>query len=838
MINASAWARLPAELRALPQWVVAGASKAPMSVDANGKLYLASVVAPNQWLTFEQAAQLAWNHRDMVTTAIDKLGKPISQTGLDIGFILNEADTFSCIDLDVKDATNEPDPQKWTTAEQFDFYWRIVQTFDSYTERSRSGKGLHAWVKGKIGSGFRRDGIEVYSQERFIICTGDVVLERPVQARELMLTNMVSQMRPARDKNELEELPPYEDDWSVLTRAVHAKNKDKFIPLWMGDWRSQGFPSQSEADLALMSMFAFYSKSNQQVRELFWQSGLGQREKAYRMDYINDTLRIIRNRQTREANAEAQTMQMAADLKQQLNGHAVNAEIARMQGGVAPQQGGVVTPLGTVEQRTTTPLHVTNQGEPQVAQAPVETLTAQMSPVNHDIVSVGKSGIPWPPGLMGAIAQYIYQGAHRPVKEVAIIGALGLMAGLCGKAWHIPKSGLNLYIILVARSAIGKEAMHGGIAELVTACKRKNPFFGNFVDFTEYVSGPALLKACLSNTCFVNVSGEWGRRLKRIAADERPDGPTASLRTQMTNLYQKSAPTSMVGGMGYSSADNNVATMQSVSYSLIGETTPETFYEALTPTMMEDGFMSRFITIAYEGQRPPPNNQLVEQPSEALVEALCRICQQAQTMMNSAKSVPVARDEAAASILNAFEYECDTEINSTDDESRRQMWNRAALKVLRISALLAVADNYTTPCINATHVNWAIDVIRRDIALMKGRLDSGDVGSNDMAREKKLVAIMKSYLTDDLPKGYKIPDGMQQNSIIPRNYIQVRAHRSAAFYNHKFGANKAMEDAISNLIVTGRIMEVSKDKLMEFYNYTGKAYRILDLPDYDLLSRS
>src|SRR3546814_14385437 len=94
------------------------------------------------------------------------------------------------------------------------------------------------------------------------------------------------------------------------------------------------------------------------------------------------------------------------------------------------------------------------------------------------------------------------------------------MVVLCVKEWHIPGSGLNFYIFLVARSAIGKEALHTGIANVVNACLSQSPIFGNFVDFTEYASGPALIKACAHNNSFVNVSGEWGRRMKRIANEE------------------------------------------------------------------------------------------------------------------------------------------------------------------------------------------------------------------------------------------------------------------------------------------------------------------------------
>lgn len=125
----------------------------------------------------------------------------------------------------------------------------------------------------------------------------------------------------------------------------------------------------------------------------------------------------------------------------------------------------------------------------------------------------------WPPGVAGEIARYVYGAAMRPVMEVAIIAALGLLAGICGRQWQTPKSGLNLYIVLIARSAIGKEAMHSGLSEILSACEKDFPTGGKFVDFTEYASGPALIKGCAANPCFVNVSGEVGRRIKRLTAD-------------------------------------------------------------------------------------------------------------------------------------------------------------------------------------------------------------------------------------------------------------------------------------------------------------------------------
>ena len=100
------------------------------------------------------------------------------------------------------------------------------------------------------------------------------------------------------------------------------------------------------------------------------------------------------------------------------------------------------------------------------------------------------SPITFPPGKAGEVAQVIYQSAPRPVAEIAIVGAMGLLAGVCGRAWTIPKSGLNVYLILLARSGVGKEAMQDGISMFINAASAKRQGVAEFFDFNDYASGP------------------------------------------------------------------------------------------------------------------------------------------------------------------------------------------------------------------------------------------------------------------------------------------------------------------------------------------------------------
>jgi hypothetical protein len=439
-----------------------------------------------------------------------------------------------------------------------------------------------------------------------------------------------------------------------------------------------------------------------------------------------------------------------------------------------------------------------------------------------------------PPGFVGALAQFIYQQAPRPVPEVAIVGALGLMAGIAGKVWYKPSpdTGLNLYIVLVARSAIGKEAMLSGVAKLVASAAERCPFAGNFVDFSDFVSGPALVKSCLAWPSIVNVAGEIGHKF--LAMSENKDGSMRSLRKQMTTLYSKSGPEDVAGGMIYSNQENNVASLKGVAYSIVGETTPGTFYQSITDEMMSDGFMSRFCVIEYTGDRPAKNRFPIQRPPQAVAEQLASIITHAYQAISTNQSQPVSFSGASQDLLDAFCDECDAAIVAAgDDEGQRQLWSRAELKALRVAALLAVGDNYLNPMVSAAQAEWAIALVRHGIAAFQSRIRLGEVGvGTDGGREQKMLDLCREFLllpADKLPNYLKDGAGLQRDGIVPRKYLQQRTQRLAAFERHKPGHTAALNMAISTAVTNGNLMEEKKDKLAERYGYHGQAYRLLCL---------
>lgn len=247
---------IPAEMRSYRQWVRRAADKIPLNPRTGTP---ASVTDPSTWGTFDEAIA--------------------SPHGIGVGFVFTENDPYTGIDLDVK-ADEQP------TAEQLAIY----NEFDSYAEQSPSKRGVHIIVRGKVPT-IKRKGIEVYSSHRYFTMTGDVLRTGPIADHSANLQTMWARMggNASQAAQDVPDAAQTASDAEVIDQACNAANGAKFATLYAGNWQGE-YPSQSEADQALINIIAFYSKNREQVARIFRASALGQRDKAKRSDYMNRML--------------------------------------------------------------------------------------------------------------------------------------------------------------------------------------------------------------------------------------------------------------------------------------------------------------------------------------------------------------------------------------------------------------------------------------------------------------------------------------------------------------------------------------------------------------------
>lgn len=159
----------------------------------------------------------------------------------------------------------------------------FYETFKSYGEISPSGTGIHIIAKGKIPGDRRRKGnVEMYSEGRFFTMTEDslpkykTIAEVDEQVfKPIYNKYLSSNVSFLPHSNGNHGLSGHDlSDLEVISRIHDSKQSTNFERLLKGGWE-QDYSSQSEADLAMANILAFWTAKNYtQMDRIFRNSSL------------------------------------------------------------------------------------------------------------------------------------------------------------------------------------------------------------------------------------------------------------------------------------------------------------------------------------------------------------------------------------------------------------------------------------------------------------------------------------------------------------------------------------------------------------------------------------
>jgi hypothetical protein len=787
--------RIPADLRAFAQWINADYDKRPLN-PRDGSL--ASPTDPTTWSTFD-----------------DALANVVHGNAPYLGFVLAETDPFAIIDLDNKPEKPCP-PELWAQYEQ------MVAAFDSYAERSAGGRGYHLVVRAKVPGrgGTRKDQfhIEMYSTARYMICTGDVVRDLPIIEKQAWVENTYRQLNPVEHEIELDDRDELMSDRDVVEMAQSAVNGDKYLGLANGQWQALGYPSQSEADFALMSMLAFYTPSNEQAIRLFRYSGLGKRDKALRDEYVKGMLRKIRATQPPPLDLE-QLGKVVSNMR--ASAGITGADVT--QGERVPGQPAPVSPANEAIVAT----GMNGSAIVEDAQGNVREVNVADLPTLPDLDPLNEipafKDFPLPPGVVGEMAAYFYASSVRPVPEIAVSAAIAMTAGIVGRAFNISNTGLNQYLILIARTGSGKEGAASAIERLVAAARSKVPMIDEFIGPSAFASGQALIRRLDKQPSFVSVLGEFGLTLQQICSPQASSSQIM-LRKCLLDLYAKSGKDATLRETTYSDTEKNTKMVKSPNVTLLGETTPETFFEGLSSSHISEGLIPRFLVVQYDGPRPPTNEQAGFGPPPGLLGRFIDLVVLALTAQNQNVYADVKIDDEAKVLLAQFDKRSDAEINRADQDVEHQLWNRAHLKALKLAGVLAVGCNAYSPVVTVDIARWALDFVKRDIGTVLKRFKSGDVGQGDSKLGADLRRLIDTYLVQQSPR--TVDRKIHAAGIIPLNYLIQRTHNLSAFKQDRRGAHRALKETIATMQEGGLLVELTPADLFQRFSYRGRCWMV------------
>lgn len=252
---------IPAELKALPQWILwkfetrnGKQTKVPCQVTGE----MAQANNRRTWSTFATAVKFYLEG--------DYDG---------IGFVFSRQDKYIGIDIDkcvVDGKTNA-------------FATEIIDTLDSYTEFSPSEKGIHIIIKGSLpqrvlGTGRKntKHGLEIYSYGRFFTFTGNRENSNDVYDRTDELAEVFEQYFDDSDIQGRVNLAEFEKDEiklsneSLWEKMFRSKNGDEIRSLYNGSLIND---DHSASDLALCNYLAFWTgKSATRMDAMFRETSL------------------------------------------------------------------------------------------------------------------------------------------------------------------------------------------------------------------------------------------------------------------------------------------------------------------------------------------------------------------------------------------------------------------------------------------------------------------------------------------------------------------------------------------------------------------------------------
>ncbi|MEK4675931.1 phage/plasmid primase, P4 family [Bacillus sp. FSL K6-2944] len=252
---------IPTELKNLPQWVLWRKEERngkPTKIPYQANSEMAQANNRRTWSTFATAVKFYLEG--------DYDG---------IGFVFSRQDNYIGIDIDkcvVDGKTN-------------DFAMEIIDTLDSYTEFSPSGKGIHIIIKGNLpqsvlGTGRKntKHGLEIYSYGRFFTFTGNRENSNDVYERTDELAKLFEQYFDDSDRQGRVNLAEFEKDEMNISndalweRMFRSKKGDEIRSLFNGNVSND---DHSASDLSLMNHLAFWTgKSATRMDSMFRESGL------------------------------------------------------------------------------------------------------------------------------------------------------------------------------------------------------------------------------------------------------------------------------------------------------------------------------------------------------------------------------------------------------------------------------------------------------------------------------------------------------------------------------------------------------------------------------------
>lgn len=376
--------------------------------------------------------------------------------------------------------------------------------------------------------------------------------------------------------------------------------------------------------------------------------------------------------------------------------------------------------------------------------------------IPEDIVHIVR-----PPGALNNLFNCALAAQHLQSEVFAFASTLGLLAGICGRKFNVSGTGLNIELLVIARTGRGKDSIRKFITQTLYSLN-ENGGTSSFLAPARFTGPVAMYNALKDSRSCVSVQTECGL----IKASEA--GDSAGIVRYQLGLYSASGQHEVMGAEGYSSKDNSIQALNSAAMTFIMESTAESFGAIFnSEKALTSGELPRVGIYRETDFIPETNFDVVTVLPDEVVDKLrylAAICSREQ-----ARPTPDVIDMVVENGKKAHQISQRwRKVMNEETDTQMLMATRNMLRTLKYAALAAAFNN--EPGDNMIHdaeLDWANQIVEAEFAsigmFFKQTATPGDI--LDAAKRAKLNI---SRALSGKEKGFRrVPLDLAAQGIMP-----------------------------------------------------------------------
>ena len=381
---------------------------------------------------------------------------------------------------------------------------------------------------------------------------------------------------------------------------------------------------------------------------------------------------------------------------------------------------------------------------------PIPFFETKVDPFDHEVAG----------GLLQKTAEWIMSISFRPSRELSLLAAIGYMAAFIGRRYIGPTSlSPNLYLIGLMGTGGGKDAPLEAVNSLAT-----RGGMPHLLGAGDIGSSSAIERIVRDKPSCISTIDEIGMLVQGMSA-RNASAWVKDIHKSMLTLYGKSKVGSIWMGRDLAGSEklSSKNPIYSPCFSILGMSTPETFFKGLTEDNASDGLLNRLTVIhippAKRVQRIPVTADIPMALTGAYSDALkvwLERCEPPgrfeQAYLKSDTDpylhpVPWENTEAERRWRSVLEWQDATAEDSANDHIAGVVM-RTAEQAIKLAMIRAVSRDFAAPAVTVEDVWFGEAIAQSSVRMLTTGMRKFMAGSEFEDHCKTLLRAV-----DAAPKG-------------------------------------------------------------------------------------